>query len=136
MAAALKFDKIGSLQEDSNGDFFVGPYVDSNGTAYPKAKAEAYMSLESHHRGPFATTSDWYDAMALSQRNFVLADPEEESRDSSIAEYELLAEFAPKIVSAAYEKGPFVVNHNDLTPQNILVRGKMLSLRFRTTMAN
>ena len=111
------------MREDSEGNFYVGPYVDSNGTAYPRYKAEAYKSLGPENHGPFESTSDWYAAISQLNRQFTLEDPEEEGdRDESVAEYELLAEFAPKIVVEEYANGPFVINHNDLTLRNILVR--------------
>jgi hypothetical protein len=68
-------------------------------------------------------------AISRLNRKFAIEDPEEEGdRDESVAEYELLAEMAPKIVVKGFENGPFVINHNDLTLQNILVR-KYPSLR-------
>lgn len=124
VVAALPFDKIGALCEGSDGNFFVGPYIDSTGTAFPKYKAEAYKSLKPQHRGPFTSTSAWYRGIARLNRKCVLGDPDpemEDIRDKTIAEYELLAEFVPRIALKAFAKGPFVITHNDLTPRNILV---------------
>ncbi|RJE18528.1 hypothetical protein PHISCL_09132 [Aspergillus sclerotialis] len=114
--------QLGTLREDSNGSFFVGPYVDSSGTAYPKQRAAAYKALSARYKGPFPSVSDWYDAMAELNRKFSLEDPEEEGdRDVTVAEYELLAELSDKIIVDEFKSGPFVINHNDLTVQNILV---------------
>lgn len=33
--ASFKFDDIGSLRDNSNGEFFVTPFVDSTGAAFP-----------------------------------------------------------------------------------------------------
>lgn len=43
---SLKFDKIGSLREDSNGSFYIAPYVDPIMTAYPKYKAARFQPHE------------------------------------------------------------------------------------------
>lgn len=124
------------MREDSNGSFFVGPYVDSSGTAYPKQRAAAYKALSARYKGPFPSVLDWYDAMAELNRKSALEDPEEEGdRDVTVAEYELLAELSDKIIVDEFKSGPFVINHNDLTVQNILVRncrlyyGKRYGLR-------
>lgn len=68
--------------------------------------------------------------MAELNRKSALEDPEEEGdRDVTVAEYELLAELSDKIIIKEFESGPFVINHNDLTVQNILVRKSLLLLR-------
>lgn len=68
--------------------------------------------------------------MAELNRKSALEDPEEEGdRDVTVAEYELLAELADKIIIKEFESGPFIINHNDLTVQNILVRKSLLLLR-------
>ena len=114
---------MGSLREDPNGNFFVGPYVDQNGTAYPKHRAAVYNTLSNCYKGPFSSVSDWYNAMAELNRKFALEDPEEEfDRDVTVAEYELLAELSENIIIEKFQDGPFVINHNDLTVQNMLVR--------------
>ncbi|RJE25068.1 Phosphotransferase enzyme family [Aspergillus sclerotialis] len=119
--ASLKFSKIASLREDSDGNFFVGPYVDPAGTAYPEHRALAYETLSAHQKGPYSSISDWYKAMAVLNRRSALHDPDEEDKDVAVAEYELLAELSDKVIVKEFETGPFVVNHNDLTIQNILV---------------
>lgn len=43
---SLKFDKIGLLREDSNGSFYIAPYVDPIMTAYPKYKAARFQPHE------------------------------------------------------------------------------------------
>lgn len=120
--ASLKFSEIGSLREDLKGNFFVGSYVDPSGTAYPKHRAAVYEALNPRYKGPFSSVSDWYNAMAELNRNFALKDPDlEEERDAMLADYELLAELSHKIIVEEFRNGPFVINHNDLTVQNILV---------------
>lgn len=132
----MKFSKIGSLREDPKGNFFVGPYVDPSGTAYPKHRAAVYEALNPRYKGPFSSVSDWYNAMAELNRNFALKDPELESdREATLADYELLAELSGKIVVEEYRNGPFVINHNDLTVQNILV-GTILAFRSQEKPAN
>lgn len=137
MIASLTFDKIGSLREDSNGNFFVGPYIDSMATAYPKHKGAVYNGLDSCNKGPFTSVSDWYRAMALLNRKFALEDPEEDEEDraATVGNYELLAEFADKIVIEEFDHGPFVINHNDLTVQNILV-GRFIHSLFLSSKNN
>jgi hypothetical protein len=82
-----------------------------------------YHSLEpSHLRGPFSSVSAWYNAMAELNRKFALGDPEEEgSKEETVVDYELLAELVDSFVIQDFASGPFVINHNDLTVQNILV---------------
>ncbi|KAK2754782.1 hypothetical protein FQN54_006675 [Arachnomyces sp. PD_36] len=114
--------QLGSLREDSDGNFFVGPFVDSTGTAHPQCKAEMYQSLKPQHRGPYKSTSAWYRGMASLNRRYALVDPDEDdTRDETVAQYEILTELAPRIISKTFNKGPFVIHHNDLTTQNILV---------------
>jgi len=70
--------------------------------------------------------SDWYNAMAESNRKSAVEDPEEEEdRDVTVAEYELLAELSMDIVVEEFQNGPFVIDYNDLRVQNILVRKKI-----------
>lgn len=121
--ASFKFDKIGSLGEDSNGNFFVGPYVDIMDTASQKQRTQTYQSPSPHHKGPFSSTSDWYAAMSELNRKSAIEDPdEEEDKDVNVAQFELLAELSRDIIVEKFNDGPFVINHNDLTVQNILVR--------------
>lgn len=82
-----------------------------------------YETLSSHHKGPFSSVSDWYNAMAELNRKSALQDPEEGSdRDITVAEYELLTELSDNIIVEEFRSRPFVINHNDLTVQTILVR--------------
>ncbi|OQD77545.1 hypothetical protein PENDEC_c002G04149 [Penicillium decumbens] len=63
--------------------------------------------------------------MAESNRKSAVEDPEEEEdRDVTVAEYELLAELSMDIVVEEFQNGPFVIDYNDLTVQNILVDDK------------
>ena len=120
--ASFKFNGIGSLQEDSNGDFFVAPFVDFTGTAFPKHRVVIYnVKLDLSQRGPFHSTSEWYRAIAQLNRQLSLTDPEEEARAEAVGDYELLSEFSDHVVLKEYDHGPFVIHHNDLTVQNILV---------------
>ena len=119
--ASFKFDGIGSLREDPNGDFFVAPFVDSTGTAFPKHKVVIYEKLDFSQRGPFHSTSEWYRAVAQLNRQFSLTNPEEEARAEAVGDHELLSEFSDRVVLKEYDHGPFVIHHNDLTVQNILV---------------
>ena len=86
--ASFKFDRIGSLREDSNGDFFVAPFVDSTGTAFPKHRVVIYNGkLDLSQRGPFHSTSEWYRAIAQINRQFSLTDSEEEARAEAVGDY-------------------------------------------------
>jgi hypothetical protein len=114
-------DRIGSLREDSEGNFFVAEYVDPNWTAYPEERAAAYQKLDLRDRGPYPTISDFYAAISRLNRKYALEDPDDEDKDETIAEYEVLAEMTSKMVIDEFENGPFVPLHNDLTTQNILV---------------
>lgn len=119
----MKFSRIGSLKEDPSGNFFVAPYVDPTATAYPEHRAAVYETLSPRHKGPFLSVSDWYNAMTELNRESALQAPEEDSDiDINVAENELLAELSDNIIVEEFRKGPFVINHNDLTVQNILVR--------------
>ncbi|EEP81332.1 predicted protein [Uncinocarpus reesii 1704] len=120
--ASFKFSQIGSLREDPEGNFVVGPYIDPNSTAYPQHRATAYKSLDCLHKGPFSSVQEWYSAMAQLNRKASLDDLDEEDGDEVVADYEILASFTHKVLVKEYENGPFVLNHNDLTVQNILVR--------------
>lgn len=61
--------------------------------------------------------------MAELNRKSALQDPEEGSdRDITVAEYELLTELSDNIIVEEFRSRPFVINHNDLTVQTILVR--------------
>ncbi|KAM5443291.1 hypothetical protein MferCBS31731_001612 [Microsporum ferrugineum] len=120
--ASLKFDKIGSLREGPEGNFAIGPYIDPNSTACPQPRATAYSSLSDAHKGPFPSIHEWYEAMAQLNRRASLDSLEsEEDGDETVADYEILANLSNKIVVKEFDNGPFVINHNDLTVQNILV---------------
>ena len=59
--------------------------------------------------------------MAGLNRDSTLKVPDEDDKDVAVAEYELLMELSGNIIIEEFERGPFVINHNDLTVQNILV---------------
>ncbi|KAL9081413.1 MAG: hypothetical protein Q9157_000132, partial [Trypethelium eluteriae] len=119
--ASLTFDKIGSLRENSSGSFFVTEYVDPNTTAFPKERTAAFKSLEPKYRGPFSTVSDLYHASCLLGKAHVPIDPEKVCREETIEDFETLDKMRSRLRIAEYEYGPFVLFHNDLTVQNILV---------------
>lgn len=77
--------------------------------------------LGPNQRGPFHSNSEWYRAITQLNRQFSLTDPEEEARAEAVGDYELLSEFSDRAVLKEYDNGPFVIHHNDLTVQNILV---------------
>lgn len=118
--ASLTFESIGTLREDSQGNFFVGPYIDST-TAYPEARAAAYRTMDVKDHGPFSTITQFYDAISRLNIKFAESDPEEEDRENTVIEYKMMRNMAPKFVIEAFDRGPFVINHSDLTIQNILV---------------
>lgn len=49
IAGCFEFDEIGSLQEDSNRNFFIGPYVEAVAIALTKGRAEQLRG----RNGPF-----------------------------------------------------------------------------------
>lgn len=76
---------------------------------------------------------NWYNATTELNQTCALQDSEEEDeRDRTVTEYELLAELSDKIIAKEFRSGPFVIDHNDLMVQNILVR-KYLSAKARNT---
>lgn len=124
--ASLKFDKIGSLREDANGNFFVGPYNETNVTAHQQNKAVAYNQLEPHHQGPFSSIPDWYNAMAEFNRKYAVV-AMVQNREELVADYELLAELADHFVIPEFKDGPFVIDHNNLSIDNIFVSYHLFS---------
>ncbi|KAI9814083.1 MAG: hypothetical protein M1826_002328 [Phylliscum demangeonii] len=124
--ATLKFDKIGSLREASDGGFFIAAFADTS-TGDPKERASAYSKLAKEKQGPFSSISAFYEAMSDLNDVFVKEDAEsedeEEATDKELvaSQYQQLRGMAPKFILADYQNGPFVINHNDLTGQNILV---------------
>lgn len=75
-----------------------------------------YKALSSRHKGPFTSVSDWYNAIRSWTESLLRCLPK------TVADYEILAKLSDNIIVEGFRSGPFVINHNDLTVQNILVR--------------
>lgn len=138
--ASLKFDKIGSLREDSDGGFFVVAFADSS-TAYPKARASAYNKLSKSKQGPFSSIQEFYDAMSDLNDLHISEDPESEDeeekevteKENDVLQYRQLREMAPNFIVDAFCNGPFVINHDDLTARNILVSKSSIKIKLNRT---
>ncbi|KAF8963627.1 hypothetical protein BDZ97DRAFT_985523 [Flammula alnicola] len=117
--ASLQFDKIGNLQEQpvGSGAFCVSEYFDA-GILFPPERGQIYDASSS--KGPFSTVSEYHSAILSLNENFAAVDEEDEDGDylCSVQQCHLIQ---PKISLPQYEKGPFVLNHDDLSSSNILV---------------
>ena len=80
-----------------------------------------FKSLESCDRGPFSTVTSFYHAQCVLGKEHAQINPEEEDIGETVEDFETLDVMIPKFRINDYENGPFVVAHNDLTVQNILV---------------
>lgn len=65
--------------------------------------------------------TSFYHAQCLLGKKHAQSNPEEEDLDETLEDFETLDAMIPKFRIDEYENGPFVVAHNDLTVQNILV---------------
>ncbi|PGH27629.1 hypothetical protein AJ80_00642 [Polytolypa hystricis UAMH7299] len=91
--APLKFGKIGSPQEDSERNFFVGPYQGAR---------------------HIQRTKQWC-IVPLGRTNILKKMGNIELRQSHIMS------FSQNSRAGKFKNGPFMINHNDLTVQNVLV---------------
>ena len=71
-------------------------YVDPNSTAFSEERVMAFKSLESRYRGPFSTVSESYHANCLLGKAHARTDPEEESPEHAIEDFETLDKMIPK----------------------------------------
>jgi hypothetical protein len=138
--ASLKFDKIGTLREDPDGDFFVAEYSDMY-TAYPEERASAYNKLRKNKKGPFSSISEFYDAMSDLNDLSVQEDPkshdeEETDKELEVLQYKQLREMASNFIVDSFNNGPFVINHDDLTIQNILVSTSFFIIKLTTNLTS
>ena len=89
-----------------------------------------------HENGAVSRSSvmnmNWYNATTELNQMCALQNSEEDERDITVTEYELLAQLSDKIIAKEFRSGPFVIDHNDLMVQNILVR-KNLSAKAKNT---
>ncbi len=112
--------RIGALRETPPGTFTV-KYFDPCFTAYPEERAAAFSRMMGRSRGPYESISEFYACISqlnISQGGQRAAD---EYGPEALADCETLAEMASQIVVPEFENGPFVIGHNNLTMQNILV---------------
>ncbi|MCJ1263046.1 hypothetical protein MMC22_002916 [Lobaria immixta] len=125
--ATLKFDKIGSLREDSKGGFFIAAFANTS-TLYSERRASAYDKLFKDKQGPFSSVSDFYEAMSDLNDLYACEDPESEDEEEEetdkeieVSQFKQLRGMAPTFIVHDFDNGPFVIHHDDLTLQNILV---------------
>ncbi|KAJ6003369.1 hypothetical protein N7451_005916 [Penicillium sp. IBT 35674x] len=109
----LPFDKIGSLREGPDGEYFVGSVLHPAYARF-KEKTSIYHGFEPHLKGPYSSTAEYYGAAAKLGRAFSLVDPcyEDPELDPDCmyevaGEYELFTEFQGKIINEKYANGPF-----------------------------
>ncbi|KAI9674496.1 MAG: hypothetical protein M1817_001834 [Caeruleum heppii] len=121
--ASFQFDKIGTLQEDSHGNFAIGPFVSPIATASPAAKTAVYDRMSAREKGPYATTAEFYDNMAHLSLQYTREDLNDEDEDPErfVNTFEMLKHLWPHFVMKDFNKGPFVIQHDDLNLSNILV---------------
>lgn len=121
--AAFKFDKIGSIREHpgvSSGPFYVNEYYDG-GLSYPIRRAKVYEQCPS--QGPFNIVAEYHssDLLDLNDR----CAQEDKDDDGSYTTAVANCRFLHSTLSLPeYETSPFVLNHNDLSANNILVRSR------------
>ena len=117
----MRFDKIGSLQENpvGSGNFEVGEYYNA-AILYPQARGQIYEASLS--KGPFSTTSDFQAALMSLNEKYAGIDGIDEDREylRSVQQTRLLC-LRPEISPPQYENGPFVLGHDDLSSSDILV---------------
>jgi len=96
-------------------------YFDPYFTAYPEERAAAFRAMKSSDRGPYSSITEFYASISKLNISQTANGPEDEQRSNDLADYETLARMAVKFVLPEFDRGPFVIGHNDLTVQNILV---------------
>ena len=101
-----------------SGIFIVAEYFDA-GTLFPQERGDIYEA--SPFKGPFNTVSEFHSVLLSLNHDYALVDTEDENGEFLLSVGQCrLAE--PKISLPQYESGPFVINHDDLSSSNILVR--------------
>jgi len=119
MTARHQFNRIGALRETPTGEFTVVEYSDPFFTAYPEDRASAFARLPI--RGPYESISEFYSCISKLNLSQASSGPVDEYGPRAIADYEALANMASEFVLPEFEAGPFVIGHNDLSVENILV---------------
>ena len=116
----FRFDKICCLQEQpvGSGAFCVGEYFDA-GILFPEARGQIYEA--SSCKGPFSTVSEFHSTLLSLNENFATVD-EEVDDGAYLRSVQQCRLIQPKVSLSQYERGPFVLNHNDLSSANVLVR--------------
>ncbi|PPQ64863.1 hypothetical protein CVT26_002581 [Gymnopilus dilepis] len=114
--ASVQFDGIGSLQERpmGSGNFVLDEYLDA-GITFPPERGRIYES--STARGPFNTTSEYYSAMLSLNDQYAMIEQDEDY----ILALQHCRLLEPLLTLTEFDKGPFVINHDDLSSSNILI---------------
>jgi hypothetical protein len=103
-----------------SGAFCVGEYFDA-GILFPEARGQIYEA--SSCKGPFSTVSEFHSTVLSLNENFSAVD-EEEDDGAYLRSVQKCRLIQPEVSlpTAQYEKGPFFLNHDDLSSPNVLVR--------------
>lgn len=109
------------MHEDEDGTFTVEEYFDPIWIGCSSERAKVFKSLRKCDRGPYDSITAYYLGIAELNYQQALAGPPEVYGPEGVDLYETLADMTLCIALPEFEKGPFVIAHNDLTLQNILV---------------
>lgn len=107
---ACKFDHIGSIFENADGDFEIGPLIETDG-------------------GPYKTAQEYYQA--LGERRFHdyarghFASNEDARLDGGLHLPLLFSSFMPAFCNSVDDKGPFGLANTDFGFHNVLVDGEL-----------
>lgn len=104
--ATCKFDRIGSIFTNADGDFEIGPLLETDS-------------------GPYSTAQEYYKAIS-DHRFHVYADRcfannQEAARTGGLHLPLLFNSFMPMFANSRVDKGPFSLTNTDFGPHNVLV---------------
>lgn len=108
--ASCKFDRIGSIFANEDGDFEIGPLVETDG-------------------GPYKTAQEYYQAISM-RRFHVYADRyftsnKEARRDPGLFLPFIFNNLIRMFTNSAEDRGPFGLTNMDFGPHNVLVDEKL-----------
>ena len=108
--ATCKFDRIGSILTNANGDFEIRPLLETDG-------------------GPYHTAQDYYQAISEHRFHFYadrcFANNQEATRRGGTHLPFLFNNFMPMFTNSRADKGPFSLTNTDFGPHNVLVDEKL-----------
>ena len=114
---SLKFDSIGALRQDENGDIYVHRLCTRKNLHFTQ------MVKVDRYRGPFHSVSDYILTMSELKTHALSSDPNTGIKYTfhSFLKTKLVESMLPYYVDQALVNGPFVLSHIDFDIQNILV---------------